>query len=99
MCKGCQCEHGPRCCCCKCGPSLQPAILFKVTRRSSSPHKYGSLPGWEQLGFTHDLSVAMRYQDTKPRETWIAVQRGFIDERGCLYSVDKMPVASLHAVG
>lgn len=97
MCKGCQCEHGPRCCCCKCEPTLQPAVLFKVQKREPARGYVGI--GWVQLGFTHDLSVALRYQDNAPRDTWISVQRGFIDERGCLYGVDKTPVASLHRVG
>lgn len=75
---------------CPCPCELEPAVLFKVTKRGPRPLYTRSSP-WEILGYTNDLSVALRYYDT-PGCAWVQVQRGFIDSHGRLYDAARNPV-------
>lgn len=79
------------CCCkpCKCQPQLlQPAILFNVSKRA------GGYPAWRKLGYTIDLSQALKYQDSG-RGAWISVTRGYVDDNGCVYNSLRERVESL----
>lgn len=77
---------------CKPQPQLQAAVLFKVSQRVKP---YGSLAGWNVLGWTHDLSLALAYQDRDTTVTWISVQRGFVDEQGSAYGLAHQALATL----
>lgn len=83
-----------RCChCCPCPPcpcQLEPVVLFKVDRRAFEM-KY---PAWHELGYTIDLSEALRVKDS-PRGGSITVHRGFRDKGGLLYNTNRAPVRSL----
>lgn len=84
-----------------CAPILQDAILFRVARGPSGARLSGVRGsfGWDKLGFTNDLSLAMRYKDADPRGVWLAVSRGFIDQNGRYYSIERQPLPSLPVHG